>query len=139
MKYLNVALLITFLFLPLYSSYQADDILGTWVTAEGKGHIEIYKKNNEYHGKLVWNKTPDKLDDNNPDPKKRDRKLRGIIILTHLKYAGDGEWEDGYIYDPEKGKTYNCEAKLDGIDKLNFRGYIGISLIGRTTTWTRKK
>lgn len=46
----------------------------------------------------------------------------------------DDEWEDGTIYDPENGKTYSCTIKFrDG--KLDLRGYIGISLIGRTQTW----
>jgi uncharacterized protein (DUF2147 family) len=52
-------------------------------------------------------------------------------------YDGEGVWEDGDIYDPKSGKTYSCYMKLQSMDKLKVRGYIGISLIGRTTYWTR--
>ena len=51
----------------------------------------------------------------------------------------DGEWVDGSIYDPKTGKTYSCKMTLKGNDKLSVRGYIGISLIGRTDVWTRVK
>lgn len=121
----------------LLNAAEADDIIGTWITDGGKAHIEVYKKDGKYHGKVVWNKTPDKKDVNNPDESKRERKIRGMVILTHLKWDGE-MWEKGYIYDPEKGKTYNCEASLEGVNKLSFRGYIGFSLMGRSTTWTRK-
>ena len=60
-----------------------------------------------------------------------------MIILKDLKYS-DGVWEDGTIYDPMSGKTYDCTMKIkDGGKSLDIRGYIGVSLFGRTSTWTR--
>lgn len=123
---------------------EGDAILGKWLTAGEKSVVEIYKCGERYCGKIVWLKEPldkegkEKLDTKNPDETKRGRKILGLQILSGFKYKGDNKWGDGRIYDPEKGKTYKCKAKLEG-DNLKLRGYIGFSLIGRTTTWTRKK
>jgi uncharacterized protein (DUF2147 family) len=46
-------------------------------------------------------------------------------------------YEDGTIYDPENGKTYSCTIEMVNANTLNVRGYIGISLIGRTDVWKR--
>ena len=50
---------------------------------------------------------------------------------------GGNTWAKGTIYDPEDGKTYKCKMTLTDPKTLGVRGYIGISLIGRTTVWTR--
>ena len=49
----------------------------------------------------------------------------------------DGQWEDGDIYDPKSGKTYSCVIKMQKDGSLHVRGFIGISLLGRTTLWTK--
>ncbi len=122
---------------------EGDAILGQWLTAEGRSVVEIYKCGDSYCGKIVWLKEPldkegkEKTDIHNPDESLRSRKLMGLEILHSLKYKGNNEYKGGRIYDPQKGKTYKCKAKLEG-DKLKLRGYIGFSLIGRTSTWTRK-
>ncbi|MBK6374224.1 MAG: DUF2147 domain-containing protein [Saprospiraceae bacterium] len=61
--------------------------------------------------------------------------MHNICILNNLIYD-DGEYTGGNIYDPKNGSTYKCYMVLDG-NRLNIRGYIGISLIGRTSVWTR--
>jgi len=61
----------------------------------------------------------------------------GLEILKNFKYKGTNEWTGGRIYDPKNGKTYSCNMRLEG-DTLKVRGYIGISVLGRTTVWTRK-
>ncbi len=68
----------------------------------------------------------------------RDRLLVGLEIFNGFSYDGDGEWSGGSIYDPNSGKTYSCKLKLVDHDTLKVRGFIGISLIGRTETWKRK-
>ena len=123
---------------------QADAVVGKWETDGGKSHIEIYKKDNEYFGKIVWLKEPRneegkiKRDENNPDESKRSRPLKGLQLLKGFEYIGNKKWEEGEIYDPESGKTYSCVMTLkDNDNELHVRGYIGFSLIGRTTTWKR--
>ncbi|KAB1064065.1 DUF2147 domain-containing protein [Salibacter halophilus] len=122
----------------------ADAVLGKWETKNGKSHVEIYKKDGEYYGKIVWLKEPlneegkPKVDKNNPEEDMRSRPLKGLELLREFEYDADDEmWEDGEIYDPESGDTYSCEMSLEGDNKLKVRGYLGISLLGRTTVWTR--
>ena len=119
-----------------------DVILGNWLTDEGKAEVELYKCGDEYCGKIVWLKEPkndegkDKTDINNPDPEKNGRMIIGLNIVWGFKYDKYGKWVKGNIYDPDNGKTYSCKMALEG-DKLSVRGYVGISLLGRTTVWTR--
>lgn len=121
------------------SQTKADDIIGLYWTPQKNGKIEVFKSGGEYYGKLSWIKDAAKLDDKNPEPALRKRKLLNMIILTKLNYYADNrEWQDGKIYDAESGKTYKCKAWLDGSD-LMLRGYVGVSLIGRTEKFTRIK
>ena len=76
-----------------------------------------------------------KKDLKNDDIKLRGRNLKDLVLLNNLIYD-DGEYTGGNIYDPKNGSTYKCYMVLEG-NRLNIRGYIGISLIGRTSVWTR--
>jgi len=125
----------------------ANAILGTWKNGEGTGHIEIYKTTSgHYAGKIVWLKEPideetgkPKLDKRNPDKSKRTMPTLNLVNLHGFTYdPKDKEW-NGFIYDPKNGKEYDCRAELKDANTLKVRGYIGISLIGRTDTWTRLK
>ena len=63
----------------------------------------------------------------------------GLVNLRDFKYEGNNTWEDGKIYDPETGKEYSCKIKLTNANQLDVRGFIGVSLIGRTDSWVRVK
>ncbi len=117
---------------------ESDPILGKWENPSGEGRIEIYKKNNKFYGKLYWIKDSAKKDAKNPDPKLRSRNIQGTEILTNFS-KNSKTYEGGEIYDPKSGKTYSCKMTLKGNDQLDIRGYMGISLIGRTETWKRIK
>ncbi len=128
-------------------SGEGEAIVGKWLNQEGTSHIQIFKATNgsfagKFYGKIVWLKEPmkngkPKVDDLNPDPKKQAVPLLGLQILKNFVYdADDKEWEDGTIYDPKNGKTYSCIMTLSG-NNLNVRGYVGISMLGRTGVWTR--
>lgn len=122
---------------------EGDRILGVWQTGSGKGRISITRYGDKYGGKLVWLREPNdasgkpKVDDKNPDPAKRGAPKLGLNNLLGFTYEGDGEYENGTIYDPENGKTYKCVMTLENENTLKVRGYIGFTLIGRTDTWTR--
>lgn len=124
------------------SASNADDIVGIWLSASGEGKIQIYKEGDRYFGKLYWMKEPNgpkgnpKLDNNNPDPTLRNKPLLGLVILKNFRYD-DGEWSGGLIYDPKNGKEYKSYIKLKDPQTLSLRGYIGISLLGRTELWKR--
>jgi uncharacterized protein (DUF2147 family) len=70
---------------------------------------------------------------------RKDQPITGMTILWDLKPDGEQVWSDGTILDPAKGKTYRSKARLlDGGDKLEVRGYIGIEALGRSQTWVRQ-
>ena len=122
-----------------------DAILGKWLNASGEAQIQIYKKGDQYAGKIVWLKSPNdeagkpKLDSKNPDQSLQKRTLLGAEILQNFAYASANTWEKGRIYDPKTGKTYDCKLSMTSSDKLDVRGYVGFSLLGRTETWSRVK
>jgi uncharacterized protein (DUF2147 family) len=120
---------------------KGDEAIGTWLVGNSKAKIKIYKVNNKYNGKIVWLREPNnpdgsiKVDKNNPDEPKRKQPLMGLDLLKDFVFE-DNQWDNGTIYDPENGKTYKCKITYrDG--KLDVRGYIGFSLIGRTDVWFR--
>lgn len=123
-----------------------DDLIGIWTTGSGNGKIEIYRNNNTYQGKIIWLKDPidpktgkPKTDTEHPDKNLHNRPIIGLVNLWGFQYAGDHEWNGGHIYDPKNGKEYKCVITMKDKNILNVRGYIGITLIGRTDTWTRSK
>jgi len=60
-------------------------------------------------------------------------------LFEGFKYEGKGRWAGGTIQDPNNGKTYRCIVTYVDENTLKVRGYIGVSLTGRTETWTRKE
>lgn len=68
---------------------------------------------------------------------RKDQKIEGMTIVREMKPGGD-EWDGGKILDPVNGKEYSCKMHLEaGGRKLVVRGYIGVSLLGRSQIWTR--
>lgn len=123
----------------------ADKIVGVWLTENKDLKIEIFKMGNTYSGKLLWakdmfeadGKTP-KKDTENPDKKLRSRSRQGLVNITGLVYI-DGAYTNGESYNPKDGNTYSLKAVLKSADKLEVRGYKGVSLLGKTIKWTRVK
>jgi uncharacterized protein (DUF2147 family) len=121
----------------------ADAIVGKWYNTEKDAIVEIYKDGQKYNGKITWLKEPTengkpKVDKNNSDKTKRDRPIMGLKLLNGFTYKSNS-WEGGEIYDPKNGKTYNCIIKMPSKDILEVRGFVGISLMGRTVEWTKAK
>lgn len=141
-KILFVFLPIALLMLQNIAHAQTDPIEGSWYNEEKTAKVKIYRaKNNKFYGKIDWLKEPvrngkERTDENNPDKAKRNEPLMGLLLLKGFEKDGDNEYDDGTIYDPKNGKTYSCIIKRKG-NTLDVRGYVGISLIGRTTTWTK--
>jgi uncharacterized protein (DUF2147 family) len=115
-----------------------DLILGHWLTEPRDGIIEITRAaDNTYQGRIIGGNAPHRLDPHNPDPARRQQELLGQTILQGLHQDGEGSWSGGTIYDPDSGRTYKCHVELLDRDHLKLRGFIGISLLGRTQTWSR--
>ncbi len=145
-------LLLSTLFLLSVPAYSGDKtssdpnaIVGTWKNGEGTGMIKITRNGDKFQGQIVWLQEPNdpetgrpKLDKNHPDKSNHTRQIMGLTNMWGFKYTKAGVWEGGKIYDPKKGSTYDCTIKMKNDNTLEVRGYIGISLIGRTDTWTRQ-
>lgn len=121
---------------------QEEDVIGTWLNEEETSHIRIFKAiNGKYYGKIEWLKEdPERLDVNNPEESKQSEPLLGLTILKGFNFNADKErWDEGTIYDPDNGKTYDCFMWFDGdLSTLLIKGYVlGMKFIGRETTWKR--
>ena len=136
---------LTFLMFMLAGTFmmQAQSVTGKWKTiddetGEAKSIVEIYEKNGKIYGKVVEILNPARKNAKCTECKgaDKDKPILGLVILKGLSKDGN-EWSGGQILDPNKGKTYKCVVTLNGTDKLDVRGYVGISLIGRTQTWHR--
>ncbi|CAN5172886.1 DUF2147 domain-containing protein [soil metagenome] len=143
LKKLSITLLLSVAVCLVATAQKADAVLGRWINPSGEGQVLIYKKDNKYYGKLVWLKIPDrdgkpKTDIHNPDKALQSKPELGLELLKGFTFDGDDEYEGGTIYDPKNGKTYSCKMTIKG-NSLKIRGYIGISLFGRTEVWTRVK
>lgn len=120
--------------------------IGRWWTIDDdtgaqNGVIEIEQSGDELIGRIV-KIVRQPGDPANPVCKKcegaeKNQPILGLTILRGFHRDGD-EWDGGTILDPRSGNVYSSQMRLgDGGRKLLVRGYLGISLLGRTQTWTR--
>ncbi|WP_298393982.1 DUF2147 domain-containing protein [Flavobacterium sp.] len=135
------------LFFSLFLSFNAfsQSVIGTWKTIDDetgreKSIVEIYEENGKIYGKII--ELLDKEDRgrkcSNCTGSDKDKPIIGMVVIRGLSKDGD-EYNGGKILDPKSGKIYKCYLKLESKDKLIVRGYIGISLLGRSQKWIRIK
>lgn len=132
------------------NSPQADAIVGYYLAVDDNdspsSQVRIFRATNgKYYGEIVWLKNPleddgsQKFDTKNPDPSLRNRKILGLKILNDFTFdPSENEWKGGTIYSPQTGKTYRCYIRFDGENRLRVRGFVGVSLLGKTVFWTRE-
>jgi len=121
----------------------SQSIFGKWnsyneETNKVESVIEVYQKDGKAFAKIK------KINDQARKDAKciacsgnlKNAPILGMNILTGLKKDGD-EWSGGKILDPKNGKEYKCYIKLIDNNTLKLRGYIGISMFGRTAIWKR--
>jgi uncharacterized protein (DUF2147 family) len=137
------------LVLTTVSAHAADlSPVGLWKTIDDntgqpRGLVRVSQANGEYQGK-VEKIFPKSGEDPHPscdkcDGARRSQPVIGMIILWGLTKQGD-EYQGGEILDPENGKVYRAKMKLeDAGRKLHVRGFIGLSLLGRTQIWLREE
>ncbi len=146
LMYPLLALFLTiFSFSAQISFAQADSPAGLWQsiddkTGQPRSLIRIEENNGTLTGTVEKGLLPTDTGDAVCDKCKDDRKdqpIIGMSIIRGLTKNGD-KYDGGTILDPDNGKVYKCKLKLDDTgNQLEVRGYIGISLIGRSQTWTR--
>jgi len=123
---------------------QAQSVTGKWKTIDdetgkAKSIVEISEKNGKMYGQIVeilTDKKDAKCDKCSGSDK--GKPIKGLTIIKGLKKDGS-EYSGGTITDPSSGKEYKCVIKLNGAEKLDVRGYVGIQALGRTQTWVRVK
>jgi uncharacterized protein (DUF2147 family) len=129
---------------PARASSSAATPIGVWYAEGGAAKVAIeHCEGAKLCGRVIWLRSPldedgcPLRDTHNPDPALRSRQVEGLQVLQGLTRRADGTWTNGSIYDPASGSTYRLQLSLEGDDQLRLRGYVGVPLIGRTTTWTR--
>lgn len=117
--------------------------VGLWqpLDSAGKpeGLIRIFETNGLYYGRIE----PSSADDDRNarctrcTDDRHDQPIIGLVLLRHLK-PQNGEYVGGDILDPDTGRIYGCTLRLtNGGREAIMRGFLGISLLGRSQTWRR--
>lgn len=121
-----------------------DNIVGVWEVGSKEARVTIFKTGSYYYGKISWLKNPNdengkpKTDSKNHDEQHRSKHVMGLLLLKSFEYnTHENIWDKGTIYDPKNGKTYSCKLTMTNNNTLEVRGFVGISMIGRTDTWTK--
>lgn len=120
-------------------------ILGKWTTIDDetgnkKAVVEIFEDQGKLFGKIIEILEADKKKQRctKCEGTDKDKPILGLTIIKGLIKNGSS-YEGGEITDPKNGKIYRCKISLEGKEKLIVRGYLGISLFGRSQTWVRQK
>ncbi|WP_281239444.1 MULTISPECIES: DUF2147 domain-containing protein [Flavobacterium] len=124
---------------------QSQSVLGKWktiddATGQAKSIVEVYEKSGKVYGKIIEILNPEKRKSlcTKCTGEDKNAPILGLVIIKGLVKDGN-EYNDGKILDPSKGEEYKCFITLDGKDKLKVRGFVGVSLFGRTQYWYRVK
>jgi uncharacterized protein (DUF2147 family) len=132
-------------FLATIFNAHSQSVIGKWKTIDDetgkpKSMVEIYEKSGKIYGKIIEIFEADKRNKVCVECSGEDKNkpILGMVIIKGLTKNGN-EYDSGQILDPKNGKLYKCFITLEGNDKLKLRGYIGVSLFGRTQYWTRVK
>jgi uncharacterized protein (DUF2147 family) len=127
-------------------SFAEDSPIGVWRTyddsdGQAASLVQIEEKNGLIEGRIVKllprkghdvNAVCDKCEGEN-----KNQPITGMKILWNMKRDGD-KYVGGEIFDPNSANTYRCKMHVvDG--KLEVRGYLGVSLFGRSQTWLREQ
>jgi uncharacterized protein (DUF2147 family) len=130
--------------LPAASHADGQAIAGLWLVEAKDAVVDIQPCGDRLCGTVVWLKEPRpngsvRLDDKNPDPTQRARPVCGLKLLYDFKPAGPNEWDDGHIYSADEGATYSAKMALLDANTLKVRGFVGISLFGKSQVWTHAR
>lgn len=130
---------VSVLWLVMLNPLHAQEIPGIWWTPEKDGKLEFFlDSTGALAGRLIAKPTKGAadLDSRNPEARLRSRRVLGAVIFSGFHQEAKNKWVDGKVYDPQSGATYDAKLWLEG-DKLMLRGFLGLSLFGRTETMER--
>lgn len=124
---------------------QKPSVIGKWKsiddqTGKQMGVVQIYEEDGKIYGKVIEITKAEDRDKlcNDCAGEDKDQPILGLTVVRGLTKNGN-EYSGGKILDPKHGKYYKCYITLENENKLKVRGYIGISLFGRTQYWHRVK
>ncbi len=144
MKAKFLSFFVLFVFGIIYLGTAQNTIVGQWKTIDdetgkAKSVVEIYQgKDGKYYGKI--NKLfVEPGEETNPicdecSGSKKNQPIIGMIIITGMEKTSSNMWKNGEILDPANGNVYDCKMWRDG-KNLEVRGYMGLSMLGRSQTW----
>jgi uncharacterized protein (DUF2147 family) len=119
--------------------------IGLWKTIDDKSGnaraiVKIYEQDGKLFGRIERSFTPgaeNRVCEACTDERKN-QPIIGLVIIRNIQ-SKDGEYAGGDILDPDTGTVYRCKFHLDQDGtRLIVRGYIGISLLGRSQVWQRQ-
>jgi uncharacterized protein (DUF2147 family) len=122
----------------------ASRLVGIWESEEENLQIQMFEEKGLFCGRMIYYKcSSDEVmsattDTENPDKSLRGRKLLGLELVTKLSYQGDDVWDDGKIYDPNSGNTFEARIHLVGPNTAIVRGYWKHRWFGRSMLFNRK-
>lgn len=141
-KALIWAIALCFVSLTISAQSAGDKIIGTYkAVQEGNvSKVKITKNGNGYRAQVIWLEKPNnpdgtpRLDKRNPDKAKAKLRADKVVLIDKVVYK-DGEWTDGKIYDPTKGKTFNVSVKFKDAKTLAVTG--SLLMFKKTVYWTK--
>jgi uncharacterized protein (DUF2147 family) len=137
------------LLLPLFCSMRAFDpdmethLNGTWESEDKDLQIEMFEENGTFAGRMIFFKCSTEevmktsKDIENPDKTLRHRNLLGMKLVTQLTYRGNGLWDNGKIYDPNSGNTFDARITLTSPNTAVVRGFWKYRWLGRSMVFNR--
>lgn len=117
--------------------------VGLWIDHTGRGAVEIAACGNNLCGRIVWLQDPNGddgkplVDALNHDRARRGKPICGLQIIGGLKRQPDGSWDEGWIYDPEQGQSFDVELTMLRSGQLQVKGYKGFKFLSQTFQWRR--
>ena len=111
-------------------------LVGVWIDHTGRGAVEITQCGSSLCGHIAWLKEPNQPN-GSPVVDTKGRPVCGLQIIGEMKRMGDGSWDNGWIYDPEKDEKFTVELRMKSADVLQVHGYLGMKMLGETYTWRR--
>lgn len=120
-----------------------DPVFGLWLSDKGNAIVELRPCGDEACGRIVWLEKPRDVDGDlrrdirNQREALQSRLICGLTMVVGFERAKPGVWEDGYIYNPEDGRTYTARMEMRDDGRLEVRGFVGLPILGKTRIWTR--
>ena len=140
MKYILPTLTLLFLAITLTpATANSSPLEGYWLTENERSVIKVKQCDGDsLCGFIYWIiEGGMQTDSNNPDPALRSDAMCALKIMWGFAQKSESKWGNGIIYKADDGDTYSAKLKLMEDGRLKLRGYMGVSLFGKTQYWSR--